>query len=871
MAALEELLATLRTNGEFVTHVTAWRVLPARPAQWAPLPARLYPPLAALLAGRGITQLYSHQARAVDEALDGRHLVITTPTASGKTLCYNLPVLQALLADPEARALYLFPTKALAHDQLAGLEAMVADLEIELGATTGLVAAYDGDTPGGRRAGIRRTARIVLTNPDMLHVGILPGHTAWHDFLRQLRYVVIDEIHTYRGVFGSHVANVLRRLRRICAFYGAHPQFICTSATIANPAELAGRLVGEPVTLISENGAPRGERHMVFYDPPVVDAQLGVRRPVLQEAHTLAAHLQAADVQTVIFCRSRRAVEQMVVHLRREARQAGRDPSRVRGYRGGYLRGERRAIEAGLRDGSVRAVAATNALELGVDIGGLEASIMAGYPGTIAATWQQAGRAGRGEATSAAFLMASASPLDQYIVAHADYFFGQSPERAHINPDNLYLLLGHVRCAAAELPFADHEGYGGEELDEILAYLQEKGEMRHTGGHWYWTGGDSPAGGISLRAAEGRPVQIWALPEDALPDDAPPPDGARRPGARMIGELDRAAAPLWVHPGAIYMHEGQQYAVETLDWDAGFAQVRPVTVDYYTEASASTRIEIEQVDARRQQPNMQLARGAVRLTRRVSSYRRLSLSGGEHLAWGEIDLPEQELFTTACWLMVPDEVVEQLRAEGWWVGEHVGSRGPNWPQQRDRARHRDHYRCAWCNAPERPGRQHDVHHLTPFREFGWQPGENENYRQANRLDNLVTLCPSCHRLAEQQVAVRSTLSGLGRILGQLAPLYLMCDPQDLGISSDVQAPQTGLPTIFIYDDAAGGIGLSDGVYDQIDDLLAHAAELISACPCRSGCPSCIGPASGEDGRAKEQVLRLIATLRDEAPAASFTP
>ncbi len=850
MTSLAELLAELRHSGDFITHVTSWRVLPARAARWAPYPAALHPRLAALLAGRGIAQLYSHQAQAVELALGGQHVVVTTPTASGKTLCYNLPMLQALLADPAARALCLFPTKALAHDQLHGLEELLR----ALGLPSSAAAAYDGDTPTSRRPGIRREARILLTNPDMLHLGILPAHTAWHDFFRGLRYVVIDEIHTYRGVFGSHVANVLRRLRRICAFYGAHPQFICTSATIANPAELAERLAGEPVQWVSENGAPRGERHMVFYDPPIVDARLGVRRPVLLEARALGTRLLQAGIQTAIFCRSRRAVEQMVLYLRQDAGRTGVGPAQVRGYRGGYLRDERRTIEAGLRNGAVRAVAATNALELGVDIGGLGACIMAGYPGTIAATWQQAGRAGRGEDVSAAFVMASASPLDQYIVTHADYFFGQSPEHAQVNPDNLYLLLSHVRCAARELPFETGERFGGEDLAEVLAYLQESGQVRQSGGHWYWAGADSPAAAVSLRAAEGTPVQIIEAGEPGEPG---------RHG-QLVGELDRAAAPLWVHPGAIYVHQGQQYQVENLDWEAGLATVRPVAVDYYTEAAASTRIDIEQVAAESRRPNLLVARGQVRLRRRATSFRRLRLGTMEHLAWGEINLPEQELFTAACWLMVPPEVVERLREDGWWVGEHVASRGPDWPQQRDRARQRDGYRCTRCGASERPGRQHDVHHLVPFRDFGWRPGENENYRQANRLENLVTLCPSCHRLAEQQVAVQSTLSGLGRVLAQLAPLHLMCAPQDLGITSDVQAPQTGMPTIFIYDDMPGGVGLSDGVYERSDELLAQAAELIGDCPCPSGCPSCIGPA-GDGERGKEQVLRLIATLREGAP------
>ncbi|MBC7236491.1 MAG: DEAD/DEAH box helicase, partial [Chloroflexi bacterium] len=751
---LYALLDELRADLEIAPQITAWRTLAPRPPSFAPPPAMLDERLLAALRERGIERLYSHQSQAVAQALAGRHVAIVTPTASGKTLCYNLPVLHCLLHHPQARALYLFPTKALAHDQLQTLRAYLQALRL-----SAVAEAYDGDTPQSRRAAIRRQARVVVSNPDMLHAGILPYHPQWAGFFHGLRYVVIDEMHTYRGIFGSHVANVLRRLRRICRFYGSEPQFICCSATIANPSQLAERLIEAPVSLVDETGAPQGERYLIFYNPPILDAQLGLRLNPLLEARRLIGRFLDRNMQTVIFCGSRLAVEQLLIYLREDAQRKGRDPNAICGYRGGYLAQERRAIEKGLRAGTVRAVVTTTALELGVDIGGLDVCIMVGYPGTIASTWQQAGRAGRGSRPSLAMLVASSSPLDQYIVKHPDYFFGQSPEHALLNPDNLYLLLRHLPCAAFELPFDESERFGSEELAPLLDLLATEGTLHRGKGRWLWVGGSYPAADVSLRSAEADNVRI------VLEGDGP---------SQTIGQIDRGSAPRWVHEGAIYTHQGQQYLVSTLDWEGGLAYVRPVQVDYLTQASENTTIQIERVLEERQGATLALARGEVTLTRKVTSYRRLRLGTGEHLGWGDVDLPEQRMFTAAAWLMVPQHVVETLREAGWWVGDHVRDRGPNWPQQRDRARQRDGFRCQWCGAIERPGRQHHVHHLRPFREFDWRPGENDAYLYANRLENLITLCPACHQQAEQQVAVRGTLAGLGRVLSHLLPLFLMC-------------------------------------------------------------------------------------------------
>ena len=479
--------------------VTAAHRLPAIPASFAPFPPDTDPRLRGALAARGIEQLYTHQAEAFDHVLAGRNVVTITPTASGKTLCYNAPVLDAILKDPAARALYLFPTKALAQDQLAELHALsqllTRDSALEIGVFT-----YDGDTPSDARRAIRGKAHVVLSNPDMLHSGILPHHPRWAKLFENLRFVVIDELHAYRGVFGSHLGNILRRLRRVCRHYGSDPVFICSSATIANPRELAEGLTGRSFALVEQNGAPRGEKFFLFVNPPVVNAELGIRRSYLAEARRVSLEFLRHNLQLILFAQSRLAVEILTTYLKDAFHGPPGSADVVRGYRGGYLPNRRREIERGLREGQVRAVVSTNALELGIDIGALDVSVMAGYPGTIAATWQRAGRAGRRTTRSAAVLVASSAPLDQFVVRNPSYFFDGAPEHALINPDNLHILLDHVKCAAFELPFADDERFGAFDVHEVLSVLSEEGFVHHADGQWNWTSESYPADAVSLRS-----------------------------------------------------------------------------------------------------------------------------------------------------------------------------------------------------------------------------------------------------------------------------------------------------------------------------------------------------------------------------------
>ncbi len=848
---LENLLSRWRTDHETAPNISTWRTTPARPANYAPIPNDLPRLLTDALHQRGIDQLYSHQSQAWTHARAGKNVVLATSTASGKTLAYNLPVLANLTQNPNATAIYLFPTKALTQDQLNNLKTFNLQLATSI---------YDGDTPASHRPAIRENARILLTNPDMLHTGILPHHTKWEHFLANLRYVVIDEMHTYRGVFGSHVANVIRRLKRIAAFYGATPQFILTSATIGNPAELAEKLIEAPVELIDEDGAAQGERHFLIYNPPVVDEALGLRKSSLMESIRLAGDLVQKDVQSVVFARSRRAVEIILTQLReRDSKGFNRaainlesfhpnesnqnsEPIKpfgsktIRGYRSGYLPSQRREIEKGLRNGDVRLVVATNALELGIDIGGLGAALLVGYPGGIASTWQQAGRAGRGDDPAVTILVASATPLDQFLAHHPEYFFSRSPEQALINPDHLLILLNHLRCAAFELPFKEGDGFGrldAEMLRDFLDFLVAEGVLHASRQAYFWMADQYPAASVSLRSASPENV-LLQVHEGGNP--------------RTLGEVDLASATWMVHPRAVYLHEGQQYFVQSLDLTQNVAALIPVALDYYTQPLRQTEISllatIEQ--------GAGSAYGELLVSEQVAGFRKRSWETGENLGEEPLDLPPKEFETTGYWLTLSDAITEKLRAAGAWTND-ANDYGPHWSEIRAAVRARDGYTCAICGMPEGE-RQHHVHHKIPFRNFS-------DRDTANRMENLVTLCPSCHRQAEQNVRMRSGLAGLATLLGHLAPLYLMTDNRDLGVFSDpAWSAAEGMPSVVLYDQVPAGIGFSQKLYEMQDTLLQSALQLVSECGCDDGCPSCVGPGGENGSGGKKETMAILREL-----------
>lgn len=855
---LSSLLTRWRTDPATTPHILTWHTSPPRPARLQPLPANLPTPLAEALRARGITHLYSHQSAAWEHTRRGENVLLSTGTASGKTLAYNLPVLARLLEDPDQRALYLYPTKALAQDQLAVISSFLSTLKntSQIAQQSLNAAIYDGDTPASQRPGIRNNARLLLTNPDMLHTGILPHHTNWAHFFLHLRFVIIDEAHTYRGVFGAHVANVIRRLKRIADFYGAHPQFILASATIGNPSELGQTLIESPLTLIEEDGSARGERHFLIYNPPLTDPALGIRKSALRESVRLAQDLITHNVQSVLFARSRRSVEMALSYLPPQHEGGGE----IRGYRSGYLPTQRRDIERGLRDGSVRLVVATNALELGIDIGGLGAAILIGYPGTVASTRQQAGRAGRGDAPAVAVLVTTTDPLDQFLARHPKYLLQRSPEHALLNPNHLLILLNHLRCAMFELPFGAHEGFGSlsdELLREYLDFLVENREAHHSGDKYFWMADAYPAASVSLRTASPETVILHSVDKDSHPT--------------TIGSVDRESAPWMVHPGAVYLHEARQYFVQELNLETLTAALIPVTLDYYTEPLRETSVQVISVTetsptftAGTQNPCASKSYGELLVTTHVTGYRKRRWHTGETLGQEPLDLPPTDLQTTGYWVTIAHSTVEALAHNGLW-NNAPNDYGPQWPAIRNTVRARDGYQCQLCGTPELPHRQHDVHHKIPFRQFRDEAGRIQRER-ANEMSNLVTLCPSCHRQAEQNVRMRSGLAGLGYVLAQLAPLFLMCDPGDLGRHTDPQAPFTnGQPVVVLYDLVPAGIGFSQKLYEIHNDLLTRALELVTTCPCEDGCPSCIGPA-GENGLGgKQETLALLKAMQDTPP------
>ena len=785
--------------------VTAAHRMPAIAAEFGPYPEGTDPRLVAALMARGVEQLYTHQAEAFAHVLAGRNVVTITPTASGKTLCYNAPVLNAILADPSARALYLFPTKALAQDQLAELHALselvTTDGDLKIGVFT-----YDGDTPSDARRAIRGKAHVVLSNPDMLHSGILPHHPRWAKLFENLRFVVIDELHAYRGVFGSHLSNILRRLHRICRHYGSDPTFICSSATIANPRELAEGLTERPFELVERSGAPRGEKFFLFVNPPVVNAQLGIRRSYLAEARRVALEFLKHNLQLILFAQSRLAVEILTTYLKDAFQGAPGAADVIRGYRGGYLPNRRREIERGLRDGQVRAVVSTNALELGIDIGALDVSVMAGYPGTIAATWQRAGRAGRRTTRSAAVLVASSAPIDQFIVRNPSYFFDSSPEHALINPDNLHILVDHVKCAAFELPFTDAESFGGEDVQAILSVLAEEGFVHHADGQWNWTNESYPADAISLRSVSSDNFVVVDMTR----------------GERVIGETDFTSGPATLHEKAIYIVEGQLYQVERLDFDGRKAYVREVDCDYYTDAITYTKVTIldtfasdgaevspaeaghhdndgpakaghHEAESRVPSPESRnsapRSHGEVHVMSRVVGFKKIKFYTNENVGSGELDLPEQQMHTSSYWLTIPANVLGTL----------------------------------------------------PF------AGDD-------RRDGVIGLAFAMKNVAQLLLMCDSHDIGLSVDGGSLDR---STRPGGLGGMPEALAIE---PNVFIYDNYPGGIGFSRPLYEMHGQLLERTRDLIDGCPCSSGCPSCVGPEGNTGPHAKQVASRILGRL-----------
>lgn len=787
--ALDRAVETVRRFTLRNGALSAWRVIQASEGDYRPFPDFLHPRIVEALRRQGIPSLYSHQEEAIRHVWAGKNVVLVTPTASGKTLAYNVPVVQACLEDPAARALYLFPTKALSQDQLSGLQNLVDGVGGGVKTFT-----YDGDTPGDARRAIREMGHIVISNPDMLHQAVLPHHTKWVKLFRNLRYVVLDEIHTYRGVFGSHVANLFRRLKRVCAFYGSRPQFICCSATIANPAPLAERLLEEPVELIDHNGAPTGEKVILFYNPPVLNAELGIRQSYITATRKLATILLRDGVSTIIFAMSRLNVEVLVKYLKDAVEKRIPDKGLVRGYRGGYLPNLRREIEKGLRDGSIRGVVGTNALELGIDIGSLNACVIAGYPGSIAATWQQAGRAGRKSGRAFIALVGRSLPLDQFIMNQPEYFFGRSPEHALINPDNPLILMSHIRCAAFELPFRDGETLGRAPVAEYLQMLVEDGILHQSAGRTHWMNQSYPADDVSLRnIADGNFVVLDA-------DD----------NNKAIGEVDFDSAPELIHKDAVYLSESVPYVVENLDYEGRKAYVRRGDTDYYTDAIVYTSVRVLDEFDQSVRGNTLCENGEVHVVKEFAGFKKVRFYTSENLGYGDIHLPQHDLHTTAYWITGRPEVLSKLP-----------------------------------------------------------------YSRLDLVDGFLGAAYALHHVAT--LLLMCDYGDLGRSVGDRhARWYAALTAQGKGLftpdgrldEGDMEFFDRFEPTLFLYDNITGGIGLAEDLAGRHDELLERTVALVRACPCKQGCPSCVGPVNEPEVRTKQVAVAVLEAMRGQVTAPS---
>lgn len=749
---LNQFLDFVKSDERFGDCIASTHTVPAQEARYAPVPEQLDARLRAALYVQGIRDLYSHQSEAVEAALDGENVVTVTPTASGKSLTYMLPIFQRKLENPHARALLLFPTKALSQDQQAALNSFNDACETDF-----RIFTFDGDTPVAARRRITEAGDFVVTNPDMLHAGILPHHTQWIKLFENLEFIVIDELHTYRGIFGSHVANLLRRLIRICAFYGSRPRFLASSATIANPAEHAERITGQPFRLVDNNGAPRGARHILFYNPPVVNQALGIRASAIKEAASFGAYLLKNKISTILFCRSRVHVELLFTYLKERVPEL---KLKLRSYRGGYLPKERRRIERELRDGDVIGVVSTNALELGVDIGALDVSISVGFPGSISSLLQQFGRAGRRSQDSLSVLVATSNGTDQYLASHPDYFLESTPEQAMLNPDNLLITTDHIKCAAFELPFEDGASFGNYPATaDVLEYLSEKHVLNHSGGKYHWMEDVYPANSFSLRSGPRENFAIIDITEKNREE--------------VIGEIDLFSAPLYIHEHAIYIHQGKQHYVEELLWDDRQARVRRINVDYYTDAQEKVDLYILEDEGRMQRNGFDLYRGELMLRIKAVMFKKIKLETHENLGWGDIHTPEIEMHTQGAWVLIPED--------------------------------------------------HRIRQTIAERDLG------------------------------------GVLAGAAHVLGQVAPLFVLCDPRDIRVRAEVRTSTFQLPALYFYDQFPGGMELCFRILENLSVIAGSARQLIAECPCKSGCPSCVGTPDDEIP-VKQLALELIDEL-----------
>lgn len=828
---INEFLEDFRKKKYFKTNIIAHFTESAREGQSCDFPAEMEASLISLLKQKDVHKLYSHQHKAFLSAQKGRNLVVSTGVASGKSFCYILPILNEYIKNQESCGLLLFPTKALTQDQMQSFQSLICQLgSDDQKSKTGI---YDGDTSGETRRLIRQRANFVLTNPDMLHLGILPHHTKWARFFQNLKYIVIDEVHIYRGIFGSHFCNVLRRLKRIAEYYGAKPQFILTSATLYKVKDFIQRLLEEEFDLIFENGAPVGEKHFIFYNPPIIDPEMGLRKSSLQESVLLANKFLEKKLQTLVFAHTRRKVELILSYLQ----QNRKGSNNIFGYRSGYLAEERRSIEKRFKQAEINVLIATNAMELGIDIGSLDAVIINGYPGSISSTRQQSGRAGRKGAPSLTIFVATSNLIDQFFIQHPEFLQDSNPEEALLDPDNPYILLNHLKCALFEKPFSDRETYGDlsqQQLSEFLGILKKYGMLRETGEKMYWKGDNYPADSISLRAAGASGYLLKAE-------------------GKVIGTVDENSAFWMVHPEAVYLHGGESYFVENLDREKYIADLIPLKTDYYTQSQTTTDFNLIELEKKEEKGRIVKFAGDLQVISQVTGFKKLKWFTNEILGYGEVDLPSVEYCTSGFWFSLKKDLVEKLIENKIW-NNSKNQYGSEWKFIAERIRQRDGNICRECGLKGNDSKKLAVHHKIPFRQF-------DDPAEANLPDNLVTLCPGCHKKIESQYIIQSGLAGLTYLLLQLSPVFLMCDKTDIKAHFEVRSKlAANAPAVIFYDSIPGGIGLADKLFTIITKVLVKASDLIKNCSCKDGCPACTGPVAEHGAGAKKSVENMLNLL-----------
>lgn len=802
------------------------------------IPSFIHPELKMTLQDHGISSLYSHQNKAVHLIQESKNVILTTGPASGKSLTYLLPILNALCEKENSNALLLYPTKALAYDQHKHFKDLIDDSQNNHQWKKSIgkkISVYDGDTPKELRSSIRKLSQVILTNPDMLHIGILPNHFLWESFFENLKFIILDESHIYHGIFGSHVANVIRRLKRVLSIYHQKPIYICTSATIGNPIEFTEKLVEEDFELIEKDGSPHGKKEIIFYNPPVINEELGIRKSSSQETIKIVKEIVENNIQTLVFQRSRKEVEKSLINLKE---QLGlRKDFISASYRSGYLANDRRKLEEDFRTGKLSALFTTNALELGVDIGGLRCVILSGYPGSISSTLQQIGRAGRKQSDALAILIASISPIDQYIIKRPEYLLVNNPEKALINPNNPNILLEHLKIALKELSIVEGESFGNlkwEQIYPFITQLLDIGLARKNGNKYSFCGDSNFSNEISLRNMGGNTMKLINTTDNPQ---------------RIIGEIDYASSLWMVHPNAIYLHLGEQYFVKNADYETNEVLLEESKVDYYTEPKIEKTYEIIDQVSSKSINHLEIYFGNIKVTQSVVGYKEILWESNQKLSEGKLELPKIILDTEAFWFTIPDSIKNEIVDEKLILNQK-NDYGPEWKKYKDLIRKRDNYTCQHCGINE-DNIAHHVHHKKPIKLF-------DSIVEANNPSNLITLCPKCHRLAEIQVRVRSGMAGLSYLLKTLSPIFILCGPEDIDVILDSKNEITGYEnTILTFDNISFGLGLSMEIYNNFNMILPEMVKHVKECGCHHGCPSCVGPISDEGYGGKEETIRLL--------------